>query len=102
LMWIRILLFILIRIRILLFNLIRIPIRLLDTDLDPCRFKEVMYLQYRPKNLRGTKNLRSFSPGCYDMKLKHFKSFFSPKLLYYILFQGISVKNQHSLSSGIL
>jgi hypothetical protein len=46
----------------------------------------VQELQYRPKNLRGTKNLRGFSPGCYDMKLKHFKSFFSPKLSYYILF----------------
>ncbi len=38
---IRILLFTLIRIR--LFNLIRI--RLFDTDPDPCRFKEVMYIK---------------------------------------------------------
>jgi hypothetical protein len=38
----RILLFNLIPIRILLFNLIRI--RLFDTDPDPYRFKEVMYL----------------------------------------------------------
>ncbi len=44
---IRILLFTLIRIRILLFNLIRIRIRPFDTntDPDPCRFKEVMYLK---------------------------------------------------------
>jgi hypothetical protein len=40
---IRIMLFTLIRIRILLFNLIRI--RPFDTDPDPYRFKEVMYLK---------------------------------------------------------
>ncbi len=35
----------LIRIRILLSNLIRIRIQLFDTDPDPYRFKEVMYLK---------------------------------------------------------
>jgi hypothetical protein len=40
---IRILLFTLIRIQIMLFNLIRI--QLFDRDLDPYRFKEVMYLK---------------------------------------------------------
>jgi hypothetical protein len=42
---IRILLFTVIRIRILLFNLIRVRIQLFDTDPDPYRFKEVMYLK---------------------------------------------------------
>jgi hypothetical protein len=47
LIWIRILLFTLIKIRIwiLLFNLIRIRILLFCTDPDPYRFKEVMYLK---------------------------------------------------------
>ncbi len=42
---IQILLVTFIWIRILLFNLIRIEIQLFDTDPDPYRFKEVMYLK---------------------------------------------------------
>jgi hypothetical protein len=42
----RILLFTLIPIWVLLFSLIRIRIQMFDTDPDPYRFKEVMYLKH--------------------------------------------------------